>query len=733
MTAIPVTTEALTAHGLTENEYRRIVALLNRHPNPTELGIFSAMWSEHCSYKSSRKWLKTLPTTGEVVICGPGENAGVVDIGDNQAIVFKMESHNHPSYIEPYQGAATGVGGIMRDVFTMGARPIANLNALHFGSTIHEKTRHFVSGVVAGIGGYGNCIGVPTVGGKTAFDASYNDNILVNAMCVGLVEHDRIFYASASGIDNPVVYVGSKTGRDGIHGATMSSAGFDDAAHEKRPAIQVGDPFMEKLLMEACLELMGQDAIIAIQDMGAAGLTSSAVEMADKGGVGIDMNLDAVPRREAAMNAYEIMLSESQERMLMVLKPKREEIARQIFEKWGLDFSVIGHLTDSHHLVLRQEGTVVADIPLQALAGEAPMYERPCAPLPNPTPIASATTEACDDPMATLKTMLGEAALCSRQWIWEQYDHSVMGDTVQGPGGDAAVVRVHGSNKGLALTVNVTPRYVKADPIMGGRQAVAEAWRVLTAVGAQPLAITDCLNFGNPEDPNVMAQFAGAVQGIGQACEVLSFPVVSGNVSFYNETSGVSVLPTPTVGGVGLINTLVSMTSLAFKDAGEAIILVGESRGHLGCSLYHALIHNCKDGAPPPVYLESERRNGNFVRTEINNNIATAVHALTAGGILVGIARMAMAGAMGARLTLPATDLPTAAFLFGEDQSRYLLTCPMAQAEEVLKNAVSQCVPAVLLGRTGGDELTIADYPPISWRELAQTHRGWLPAYMGRS
>ena len=561
-----ITPDLVAEHGLSPDEYRLLAAVLGREPSLTELGIFSVMWSEHCSYKSSRVWLKKLPTKGPQVIQGPGENAGVVDLGDGQAAVFKMESHNHPSYIEPYQGAATGVGGIMRDVFTMGARPVANMNALRFGAPDHAKTRHLVAGVVSGIGDYGNCMGVPTVGGETNFDARYNDNILVNAMTVGLVDAKRIFKSAAKGVGLPVVYVGSKTGRDGIHGATMASAEFDEASAEKRPTVQVGDPFTEKLLLEACLELMQEDAIVAIQDMGAAGLTSSSVEMADKGGVGIELDLDQVPTRETGMTAYEMMLSESQERMLMVLKPGAEPIAERVFRKWELDFAVIGRTTDTGKLVVRHGGAVQADIPLSALAHAAPVYERPWTPRPKPAPVAAEDVPAPNSLLGALESLMGSPHLSSRRWIWEQYDHMVMADTVQRPGGDAAVVRVHGTEKGLAISCDVTPRYCAADPREGAKQAVAECWRNLTAVGADPLAITDCMNFGNPERPEIMGEFVEAVKGMADACTALSFPVVSGNVSLYNETNGVAIPPTPAIGGIGLIPDIAKMATMALKQ-----------------------------------------------------------------------------------------------------------------------------------------------------------------------
>ena len=722
---VAITREVVAEHGLTEEEYGRVLDILGRAPNLTELGIFSVMWSEHCSYKSSKPWLRKLPTEAPWVICGPGENAGVIDIGDGQAAVFKMESHNHPSFIEPYQGAATGVGGILRDVFTMGARPVANMNALRFGSPDHEKTRHLVSGVVAGIGGYGNCIGVPTVGGETNFDPSYNGNILVNAMTVGIADADRIFYSAAAGVGNAVVYVGSKTGRDGIHGATMASAEFGEDSEEKRPTVQVGDPFTEKLLLEACLELMATDAIVAIQDMGAAGLTSSSVEMSSKGGVGIELDLDRVPVREDAMTAYEIMLSESQERMLMILKPEREDAARAIFEKWELDFAVIGHVTDTQRLILRMADDVVADIPVPPLVDQAPEYERPwvathAEPAPETTPDDRSPTE-------TLKLLMASPDLASRRWIWEQYDHMVMADTIQRPGGDAAVVRVHGTSKALAITTDCTPRYCAADPIEGGRQAVAEAWRNLTAVGARPLAVTDNMNFGNPERPEIMGQFAGCIEGMADACRALDFPVVSGNVSLYNETDGRAILPTPAIGGVGLLDDAGTMTTLAFKDQGESIVLIGHTEGHLEQSLYRRLLTGSDAGCPPPVDLAAERRNGDFVRAQIEAGRVSACHDVSDGGLLVAVAEMALAGGIGAEIACP-TAQSQPAWLFGEDQARYLVAT--ADDEALIRAAEDAGVPATRIGRTGGLALTVNDQHSISLADLEQAHETWLPSYM---
>ena len=725
----PPPPEIATSHGLTAEEYGNVLEILGREPNLTELGIFSVMWSEHCSYKSSRKWLRRLPTEAPWVICGPGENAGVIDIGDGLAAVFKMESHNHPSFIEPYQGAATGVGGILRDVFTMGARPVANLNALRFGSPNHPKTRHLVSGVVGGIGGYGNCVGVPTVGGSCDFDESYDGNILVNAMTVGIAAKDRIFYAKATGVGNPVVYVGSKTGRDGIHGATMASAEFDQEVDAKRPTVQVGDPFTEKLLIEACLELMAEDVIIGIQDMGAAGLTSSSFEMASKGGVGVEIDLDRVPVREEAMTAYEIMLSESQERMLMVLKPGKEDIARRIFEKWELDFAIIGRLTDSGRMVLRHNGETVADLPIDPLAEAAPVYDRPRAPAQSRPVVEPGDVAPPEDVMESLKALLGTADLCSKRWIWEQYDHMVMADTVAPPGGDAAIVRIHGSNRGLALTTDCTPRYCGADAAMGATQAVAEAWRNLTAVGARPLAITDNLNFGNPERPEIMGQFADAVEGMRDACLALDFPVVSGNVSFYNETNGKGILPTPAIGGVGLIDDLARTASLALSTEGQSLVLVGATAGHLGCSAYLKEIEGRGDGAPPPVDLACERRNGDFVRAEIATGRITICHDLSDGGLLVAVAEMAMAGGIGATLTVPDGAPAAHAWLFGEDQARYLMATD--DPEGLVERAEAALVPVAVIGVTGGESLTVTGSGTISLAKLSESHEGWLPAYMG--
>ncbi len=728
-----ITPELVAEHGLAADEYHLLTAVLGREPSLTELGIFSVMWSEHCSYKSSRVWLRQLPTDGPQVIQGPGENAGVVDLGDRQAAVFKMESHNHPSYIEPYQGAATGVGGIMRDVFTMGARPIANMNALRFGAPDHQKTRHLVAGVVSGIGDYGNCMGVPTVGGETNFDPRYNDNILVNAMCVGLVDTSRIFKSAAKGVGLPVVYVGSKTGRDGIHGATMASAEFDEASAEKRPTVQVGDPFTEKLLLEACLELMQEDAIVAIQDMGAAGLTSSSVEMADKGQVGIELDLDQVPTREETMTAYEMMLSESQERMLMVLKPGAESAARRVFSKWGLDFAIVGRTTDTGRLVVRHGGVLQADIPLSALAHAAPVYKRPWTRKPAPVATAPEDVPAPNSLLGALEDMMGSPHLCSRAWIWEQYDHMVMADTVQRPGGDAAVVRVHGTEKGLAISCDVTPRYCAADAHEGAKQAVAECWRNLTAVGADPLAITDCLNFGNPERPEVMGELVEAIEGMAEACRALSFPVVSGNVSLYNETNGIAIPPTPAVGGIGLIPDIREMARIALERDGDALILVGAEAGHLGQSLYQEIITGRAEGAPPPVDLASERRAGDFVRALIRQGRVSAVHDVSDGGLLVAVAEMALPGGLGVELDAAPQGLPAHAVWFGEDQGRYVASTAPGEIAHILADAAKAKIPVRVIGSVAGDALKLPGEAPLSLAALRSVHARWLPHFMGGS
>jgi phosphoribosylformylglycinamidine synthase len=732
----PITPELIAQHGLKPDEYERLVKLIGRTPTFTELGIFSAMWNEHCSYKSSKIHLRTLPTQAPWVIQGPGENAGVIDIGDGLAVVFKMESHNHPSYIEPYQGATTGVGGILRDVFTMGARPVACLNALSFGDPKNPKTRHLVSGVVAGIGGYGNSFGVPTVGGEVRFHRRYDGNCLVNAMAVGIAEKDKIFYSAASGVGMPIVYLGSKTGRDGIHGATMASAEFGADAEEKRPTVQVGDPFSEKLLLEACLEIMAKGCVIAIQDMGAAGLTCSAVEMGAKGDLGVTLDLDKVPCREPGMSAYEMMLSESQERMLMVLKPEKEKEAAAIFRKWGLDFAVVGETTPTKRFLVRHGGAVMADLPIKELGDEAPVYDRPFAESAKLPVIDAASVKPPMGVADALEKLIGSPDLCSKRWVWEQYDHVILGNTVQRPGGDAAVVRVNEGPKALALTSDVTPRYCEADPFEGGKQAVAEAWRNLSAVGACPLALTDNLNFGNPERPEIMGQLVGCIRGIGAASRALDFPIVSGNVSLYNETKfqgedlGRAILPTPTIGGVGILDDFAKSMTLAFKSEGESILLIGETRGWLGQSVYLRDICGREEGAPPPVDLAAERRHGEFVRTLIRDGLVTAAHDLSDGGLLVALAEMAMASRIGVVLEAP-PGAPAHAFWFGEDQARYVVTAK--DAEIVAQRAKAAGVPLLRLGATGGRVLAVAGERPLPIGDLLSRFEDWLPAYMAAS
>ncbi|WP_284266659.1 phosphoribosylformylglycinamidine synthase subunit PurL [Roseicyclus amphidinii] len=719
MTEPAITPELIAAHGLKPDEYERILEIIGREPTFTELGIFSAMWNEHCSYKSSKKWLRTLPTTGPQVICGPGENAGVVDIGDGQAVVFKMESHNHPSYIEPYQGAATGVGGILRDVFTMGARPIAAMNALSFGEKDHPKTRQLVHGVVEGVGGYGNCFGVPTIGGEVRFHAAYNGNCLVNAFAAGLADADKIFYSAASGVGMPVVYLGAKTGRDGVGGATMASAEFDDTIEEKRPTVQVGDPFTEKRLLEACLELMQTGAVISIQDMGAAGLTCSAVEMGDKGKLGIKLTLDHVPQRETAMTAYEMMLSESQERMLMVLNPEKEDVARAIFQKWDLDFAIVGGTIPEDRFLIIHGNETMADLPLSKLSSEAPEYDRPWVETPPAAPMDPVPEI---DAIDALRALISSPNYCSRAWVYEQYDHMVMADTVVAPGLGAGVVRVHGTAKALAFTSDVTPRYVRANPVEGGKQAVAEAFRNLCAVGARPLATTDNLNFGNPEKPEIMGQFVGAIKGIGEACAALDMPIVSGNVSLYNETDGQGILPTPTIGAVGLLDSLDDLIGDTTRD-GHVLLLVGATEGHLGQSALLHEVFNREDGDAPPVDLEAERRAGEFIRA--NRQWIGACTDLSDGGLALAAFEMAVAGGVG--LSVEASDTAT---LFGEDQGRYLISTSFDKAEALMVAAGQAGVPLVTIGKVGGEMLRLgSSEAPMAeltalWRGAFATHFG---------
>ncbi len=718
-------------HGLSANEFKKICELLKRIPNITELAIFSAMWNEHCSYKSSRKHLKNLHTKGSKVIQGPGENAGVIDIGDDDAIVFKIESHNHPSFIEPYQGAATGVGGIMRDVFTMGARPIANLNSIHFGSPQHKKTKSLLRGVVKGIGGYGNCIGVPTIGGQTFFDESYNGNILVNAMTLGLVNKKKIFYSKAAGINKPVIYVGSKTGRDGIHGASMASAVFDDQIEEKKPTVQVGDPFTEKLLLEACLELMAEDSIIAIQDMGAAGLTSSSVEMASKGKLGIELNLDKVPCREEKMTPYEIMLSESQERMLIILENGQEDKAQKIFEKWNLDFSVIGKTTNTKNIEIFSNGEKVSNIPLDLLSENAPLYDRKWKKIKLPQKInfknqdfKSLKLKDC------LKKILSNPNIVDKQWVWNQYDHTVMGDTIQKPGGDAGVVRIHGTKKAVAASIDSSAVYCFAHPLTGGKQIVCESWRNLIAVGAQPIAITNCLNFGNPEKEKNMGEFVECVQGITEASKFLNFPVVSGNVSFYNETKDKGIKPTPSIGGVGLINNYENMISMDLKKEGNIVLVIGKTEGHLNQSIFAREIFSEKKGPPPEINLFNEKNNGLAILKLIKEKYIESCHDISLGGILIAITKMCLKGNKGIKINKPKYLINTFEYLFSEDQGRYLIEVTENNLKKVTELLIENSINYDELGTVISEKIEFSEKLNISVDELMKNNKRWLKEYM---
>ena len=714
--------------GLTESEFDKIKELIGRIPNFTELGIFSAMWNEHCSYKSSRVWLSKLPTKNKYVVQGPGENAGVIDIGDDDVAIFKIESHNHPSFIEPYQGAATGVGGILRDVFTMGARPIANLNSIRFGKPEHPKTKHLLNGVVSGIAGYGNCMGIPTVGGEVEFDECYDGNILVNAMNIGLAKKNKVFLSIASGVGNPVIYVGSKTGRDGIHGASMASQEFDDNSEAKKPTVQVGDPFAEKLLLEACLELMKTDTIISIQDMGAAGLTSSSVEMASKGKLGIEIDLNKVPCRETEMQPFELMLSESQERMLIVLKEGKEKEAEKIFKKWDLDFSVIGKMTNSKNLVLHFNKEIVCDIPITSLADEAPKYNREwiLTPLPEEINIDKKLNDL--DIKDCLVKLLTHPNQSNKSWVWEQYDHMVMGDTIQKPGGDAAVVRVHGTNKAIAATVDCTPRYCFAHPHTGGMQAVCETYRNLSAVGAEPRAITNCLNFGNPEKKEIMGQLVEVIKGMSEACLALDYPVISGNVSLYNETNGVGIKPTPTIGGVGLIQDSNKSTTISIKATGNLLLIIGETKGHIHQSALCYDILHIKKGPPPTINLAEEKKNSFFVRDLINKKIALSVHDISDGGIALTIAEMCMSGKIGAKITTNLIDAERIKFLFGEDQARYVIEVKSADFDNIVKLAKEKEVSLLQIGSTKAENLTIDDMK-ITVEDMLTLNNKWFHNY----
>jgi len=718
-------------HGLKKEEFKKICDLLKRTPNITELGIFSAMWNEHCSYKSSRKHLKNLHTEGKKVIQGPGENAGVIDIGDDDAIVFKIESHNHPSFIEPYQGAATGVGGIMRDVFTMGARPIANLNSIHFGSPQHKKTKNLLRGVVKGIGGYGNCIGVPTIAGQTSFDESYNGNILVNAMTLGLVNKKKIFYSKAAGIDKPVIYVGSKTGRDGIHGASMASAIFDDKIEEKKPTVQVGDPFTEKLLLEACLELMADNSIIAIQDMGAAGLTSSSVEMASKGKLGIELDLSKVPCREEKMTPYEIMLSESQERMLIVLENGKEKSAKKIFDKWNLDFAVIGKTTNTKKIEINFNKKKVADIPLDLLSENAPMYDRKWKKNKLPQKIKFKKENFKSLKLGDcLKKLLMHPNICDKQWIWEQYDHTVMGDTIQKPGGDAGVVRVHGTEKAIAASVDSSALYCHAHPLSGGKQVVCESWRNLISVGAEPIAITNCLNFGNPEKEENMGEFVECVQGISEASKYLDYPVVSGNVSFYNETKDKGIKPTPSIGGVGLIKNYKKMISMELKKEGNLILVIGKTEGHLEQTIFAREILSEKKGPPPEINLFNEKNNGLTISKLIKDNLIESCHDISLGGILIAASKMCIKSTKGIKINNLKNLINKFEYFFSEDQGRYLVEINKDNFKKVEKVFIDNSVHFDELGVVNNDKFLFSDEINLSIEDLIKAYKDWLKKYM---
>jgi len=725
-----ITNHIIKNHGLKNEEYQKITKLINREPNLLELGIFSAMWNEHCSYKSSKIHLKKLPTKNPKVVQGPGENAGVIDINDNDAIVFKIESHNHPSFIEPYQGAATGVGGILRDIFTMGARPIATLNSIHFGEPNHPKTKNLLNGVVSGIGGYGNCIGIPTVGGEVKFDTSYNENILVNAMAVGLVKKNKIFYSKAKGINNSVIYVGSKTGRDGIHGASMASTEFDDNSEEKKPTVQVGDPFTEKLLLEACLELMEDNSIISIQDMGAAGLTSSSVEMASKGNLGIEINLDRVPCREENMSPYEIMLSESQERMLIILKSGKEKLARKIFNKWNLDFEIIGKTTNTNNIVLKYNKNEVANLPIKSLSEEAPKYDRKWKKTKPPITKKKFKEFNKIKIFEALKKILSEPNFCEKRRVWEQYDHTVMSDTIQKPGGDAAVIRIHGKNKGVALTVDSSSHYCSAYPVDGGKQVVCETWRNLISVGSNPIAITNCLNFGNPEKEIIMGQFIECIDGMSQACRYLDFPVVSGNVSFYNETNGKPIKPTPTIGGVGLISNLDNMITMNLKSADSLILVVGKTYGHLYQSAFFREVLKYNEGPPPQINLFNEKNNGKLIQDLVSKKLVRSIHDISDGGIIVALSEMCMNGNIGAKVDIPINYNNFYEYLFGEDQSRYLIEINKNNLKEIKEIMNKNNVFYEIIAKTQFDKLEINKEFSICLDELKNVHCGWFENFM---
>ena len=724
-----ITNQIIEKHGLKPEEFQEIKRLINRDPNLLELGIFSAMWNEHCSYKSSRLHLKTLPTKGKTVIQGPGENAGVIDIGEDDAIVFKIESHNHPSYIEPYQGAATGVGGILRDVFTMGARPIALLNSIHFGSPNHFKTKNLLNGVVSGIGGYGNCIGIPTVAGETKFNETYNENILVNAMAVGHAKKDKIFYSRARGIGKSVVYVGSKTGRDGIHGASMASAEFDENSEEKKPTVQVGDPFTEKLLMEACLELMKDNSIISIQDMGAAGLTSSSVEMASKGSLGIELELDKVPCREENMTSYEMMLSESQERMLIILEDGKQESAKKIFDKWDLDFVVIGKTTNTKNLTLKFNNKIEGEIPIEALASKAPVYDRKWVSKKlSKKKVELDKLKKINIEDALLK-ILSSPNHSNKSWITNQFDQMVMCDTVQQSGSDAAIIRIHKKDKAIAVSVDSSANYCHAHPITGGKQIVSENWRNLISVGAKPIAITNCLNFGNPENEEIMGEFTECIKGIKQACEFLNYPVVSGNVSFYNGTNKKNIFPTPVIGGVGLINDLSKTLNHNFKNDKSNLIIIGKTFGHIEQSCFLRDNHSIKYGMPPEVNLQNEKNNGENVLKLINNNLVLSCHDISSGGLILALCEMAISSGYGVKIQKPKKLTNLIRYLFGEDQGRYILEIDQKNMKKTEKMLKENNIYYEIIGCTQKNYFEIEDELKINISDLFKINNNWYNNY----
>ena len=724
-----ITNKIVEKHGLKKDEFENIKKLLQREPNLLELGIFSAMWNEHCSYKSSKVHLKKLPINGKQVIQGPGENAGVIDVGDNDAIIFKIESHNHPSYIEPYQGAATGVGGILRDVFTMGARPIALLNSIHFGSPKHSKTKSLLNGVVSGIGGYGNCIGIPTVAGETKFNDTYNENILVNAMAVGHAKKDKIFYSKAKGLNKSVVYVGSKTGRDGIHGASMASAEFDENSDEKKPTVQVGDPFTEKLLMEACLELMKDNSIISIQDMGAAGLTSSSVEMASKGSLGIEIELDKVPCREENMTPYEMMLSESQERMLIILEDGKEKKAKKIFDKWDLDFVIIGKTTNTNNLTLKYKSKIVGEIPIDALSSKAPIYNRKwIKKKPSKKQVDLKYLKKIKIEDALIK-ILSSPNHSNKSWITNQYDQSVMCDTVQKSGSDAAIIRIHNKDKAIAVSVDSSANYCKSHPLTGGKQIVCENWRNLVAVGAKPLAITNCLNFGNPENEEIMGEFAECLEGIKKACEFLNYPVVSGNVSFYNGTNKKNIFPTPVIGGVGLIEKLNNPLSHKFKNENNIILLIGKTFGHIEQSCFLKENFSIIEGMPPEINLLNEKNNGETLLKLIDKNLILSSHDVSNGGLITALSEMAISSDFGAKIQKPKKLTNVLKYFFGEDQARYIIEISESNLSKVVKILKDNGIYYENIGFTQKEYLEIEGELKISTKDLFKINNEWYNNY----